>query len=513
MHLLSLLFGVGVFCYYFLCEENMLIFFVKNYFIYFCTIYICFRLLNIKSNTNIYRLILFLCPFILTFFSYLVLSSAIEFSYIVPLATIWILIAFQSMNPQASFVYTILSFGISNSLSIISAFIISTTTVPFSFGQYNYSSIFFVICTAIVQLLLMRALFKIKRLKNGIPLLYSTSFINIATIICLILLVLLIFKPSSIVIPDFSNKTITIFLFMIATPVIIHWWQAQITKSYQHSLRLKELESLRIELQEKDKQLKEISENNKQMGHIIHEDTKLLRTLLSGIEDYVSTDFEDKNSLKMKGDALLEVINNHSDDRLKSIRSINNQKYKSYSTNIEALNLQLNHFAKRAAAENVTLYVHIACNLESYIPHILCDTDLSHLLSNLLDNAFIATSYTANRIIQLQFYEVNKFFVIEIADSGIPFETESLVNFGLTQRTTHEDEGGSGMGLMEIWKIKEKLGATLHIEEYEIPSPYSKKISFTFNRKNRFSIRSWRKDDIQQISRRIDLQTYDTSTF
>lgn len=489
----------------------MLTNFIRFIGIYLCTIVLCLKIMNYAIKNRFYKVILTICPFLLSLTTIILKQNSSEFVYIAPLLILWILISVITSHPQETFISVMLGYSISYAQHTLVSFITLAIMFPIFSTPSTFPSSILAIFTTFLHILTTYRFSRIKRFKNGIPFLFLTNVINIATYVCLLFIALLTYlfncntnKPSIMV---------ALFSIIFVLAFIIHWWQAQITKSYQHSLRLKELESLRIELREKDKQLKEISENNKQMGHIIHEDTKLLRTLLSGIEDYVSTDFEDKNSLKMKGDALLEVINNHSDDRLKSIRSINNQKYKSYSTNIEALNLQLNHFAKRAAAENVTLYVHIACDLESYIPHILCDTDLSHLLSNLLDNAFIATSYTANRIIQLQFYEVNKFFVIEIADSGIPFETESLVNFGLTQRTTHEDEGGSGMGLMEIWKIKEKLGATLHIEEYELPSPYSKKISFTFNRKNRFSIRSWRKDDIQQISRRIDLQTYDTSTF
>ena len=46
-------------------------------------------------------------------------------------------------------------------------------------------------------------------------------------------------------------------------------------------------------------------------------------------------------------------------------------------------------------------------------------------------------------------------------DNGIPFEVESLVSFGIVQRTTHEADGGSGIGTMEIWKIKENNSITL----------------------------------------------------
>ena len=259
----------------------------------------------------------------------------------------------------------------------------------------------------------------------------------------------------------------------------------------------------------KDKQLKILTSKNTQMGHIIHEDTKILRTFVSGIEDYIAADLADTDTRKMKGNALLKVIYDTSDERLNTIRQTAQTEHKIHHTTIEALNLQLNHFEKRAVMEKITFQVHIACSLENNIPNNISETDLTHLLSNLLDNAFIAASYTENPTILLQLYEVKKHLVIEIADSGLPFEVESLVNFGLIQRTTHEAEGGSGIGLLAIWNIKEKYRATLHIEEYEQPNPYTKKLSLSLNHKNRFSIRSFRKNEIQYASKRIDLQIYE----
>jgi len=62
---------------------------------------------------------------------------------------------------------------------------------------------------------------------------------------------------------------------------------------------------------------------------------------------------------------------------------------------------------------------------------------------------------------------------------------------------------------MDIWNTKENLRATYHLEEYASPSPFSKKVSLTFDKKNRFSIRTWRKNEILQVSKRADLQVYD----
>ena len=96
-----------------------------------------------------------------------------------------------------------------------------------------------------------------------------------------------------------------------------------------------------------------------------------------------------------------------------------------------------------------------------------------------------------------------------MADNGIPFEVKSLVNMGIEKLTTYED--GSGIGLMDIWSTKGKYGATYHLEEYADATPFSKKISLTLDKKNRYSIRTSRKDEILQASRRADLQVYDFS--
>jgi len=480
---------------------------IKYYIIFFYTIRIGSKILYTLFKPLHFKTIQFILPILFSLLTCIAKNVGIGSIYILSLVMIWILFTKFSLNPSVSLITTILSFGICYSAYIF-AYCVSTLLItPFNYKLFNSTSIILIILASLINILLIELLLKHKRFKHGIPFPLSPSFVNVATITVLFLLAFLICRPIST--SNFTLKLLTIMLFVIALPILIHWWQAQITKSYRHSVRERELESLRLEVQEKDKQLKELSKKNEQMGHLIHEDTKIIRTFISGLEDYVETDFSEESTRKAKGKELLEVVYEHADERLGTIRNISHKEYATYSTNIETLNLQLNHFSKRASIEDITFHVHIACNLEDYIPKSISTTDLSHLLSNLLDNAFIAASYMETPTIQLQLYEVSNCLVIEIADSGIPFEVESLVSFGLIQRTTHENEGGSGIGLIEIWNLKEKYHATLHIEEYEQPCPYSKKLSLNFNHKNHFSIRTFRKKEIQYASKRIDLQIYE----
>jgi len=226
------------------------------------------------------------------------------------------------------------------------------------------------------------------------------------------------------------------------------------------------------------------------------------------VREYLITDFENRESAIDKGNTLLLELEQISKSRSHIILEINQNHQKHYSTSIPALDTLLNYMSQRARQEHITLSVHNALNLEEYVPKIISADDIVHVLSDLLENALIATKGCSNPVVQLQFYQADKYFVFEIADNGVPFEIDSLVNFGLTQFTTHSDTGGSGIGLMDIWKIKEKYSASLHITEYNENAIYTKKISFIFDKKNRYSISSNRKEEILHVSKRADLHIF-----
>ena len=474
--------------------------------IYVCTILLSRKILNIKAHFRYSKTTLIIGSLFLSLCTVLMKYTFSLLIYFLPLFILWIITSAIFSKPQETFISTTIAFAISHTLYAILSFV-SAIPVFILFRSYSPADFILTILASISLLFLTNNILQLKRIKNGLPFLFVNHVINIASFSCMLFITALTLH--FIEITDKKSMLLALLTNIILPTFLIHWWQAQITKSYRHSLEQRELESLRIELQEKDKQLAELSAKNTQMGHIIHEDTKILRTFVSGIEDYLAADLADTDVHKTKVTALLQTIHETTDERLNAIRHTSYTEHKTHNTAITELNLQLNHFEKRAVLDKVTFHVHIACLLEQHIPHSISKTDLTHLLSNLLDNAFIAASYTCNPVIQIQFYEVNKQFVIEIADSGIPFEAESSAKFGLVQRTTHANDGGSGIGLMEIWKIKENYRTTLHIEEYETPAPFTKKISLTFNNKNKFTIRTYRKDEIQYASKRIDLQIYE----
>ena len=479
---------------------------IRTLSIIFCSLYIYVGLdssvslfsISKKQKTSLFCILITVSCLSCIFFA--------SFTYFIPLLILWIITSYRTNNPQHCFIIVSVSFAISYvSYAVCSLF--CTILASFLFSRNTESIYAFISYTsALLHLFVTYFLCKFRRFKNIFNTLSKNNTLNLSTFISIFLFLYTIYFSK-----NHSNTTARRIAFVIISIIftfLINWWQAQITKAYRRTLELRELESLRTELQEKNVSMMKVMEENERIRHINHRDNGLITALDYAVTDYLVTDFEDVESAKARRDELLVELERI---RTRRITSVNVDEIKAirFETGISLLDILLNHTSKRANDEHVLLSVHLGTELKDFIPRIINDEDCAHLLSDLIENAFVATRCMSKAMIQIQFYKWNKSLVIEIADNGIPFEIDSLINMGITEMTTHADTGGSGIGLMDIWKIKEKYGATYHIEEYSTAAPFTKKISLTFDRKNRYSIRTYRKDEILAISKRADLQVYE----
>lgn len=480
--------------------------FIKFYFIILCTIYISFKILHHALPLGHKRVLLSLMATLLSIiccFLDLYMPALINFVCII---TIWFSTVLITNIPKATFISSMIAFLISYSFYAFPCFITTLIIYPFFNSKVNFPHLLLTIISVILQSLLSVRLFRFKRFINGMPFLFNTKILNISTYVCFILLFSFVYIRYHLY--NFYIHVCAFICFFIIFTFLIHWWQAQITKSYKQALINRELESLRMELEEKEKQLAELSARNEELGRLIHKDNKRIPAMEHAVSEFLVMDLDDKEKVIERANALLIEIQKLSDDRNHMVTEINARKYKHHDYGISELDNMLNYMEKRAYGEHIKLSVQTAINFHDFVPKNISAEDLSHMLSDLLENAIIAAKHSSSPVIQLQFYQAGKDFVIEIADNGIPFETASLVNFGLEQLTTHADTGGSGIGLMDIWKIKEKCGVSLHITEYNSNAPYSKKIALIFNKKNRYTISTERKEELLALSKRTDLQIF-----
>ena len=475
---------------------------IKHFFIYFGCIYLYYHLLNIKVTSLSQKCMFIIAPVGLSLFTLFLRLYLPEMANILPVLLLWVILSCLSLQPQVSFVATMISFGISYGLSIFSNIILVIFSFPLRNTFFSNLYLFYLLSLGIFETLIIIFFTHIKRFRKGMPFLYTTKFTNTGTYICLIFLTFLTYIQLT---PHYKILQIlpTIVLFIAVLAALIFWWQAQLTKSYLRKLQLLELESLRKELEETSREMEHLKKENEELGRLIHKDNKLIPAMETAVIDFLSASNQKENNTL--GQSLIFQLRELSGSRREILDEVSAARSHHFATGVPALDTMLTYFVRRAEARKMEFTVNVTPDLKAYVPSRISSDDITHLLADLLENAIIAVTPCTNRKIRLQIYPYRKWFVIELSDTGIPFQTKSLLQFGIQQLTTHKDSGGSGIGLMDIWKLKEKYHASIHITEYPDSSPFSKRITFLLDHRNQYLIRTWRCEELKAESRRTDL--------
>lgn len=480
----------------------MLITLIKFYFIFFFCIYFCKKLFCFYKDSWLTANIISISLSFISYFFYIHFKGL---NYALPLFILWIIISIRNLRPQASFIAISISYIISYSTHAVLSFIISLLVAPYVDSYSHMPQL--PLITGALQFIFIKEFITIKRFRKGLLSWNTLSFINIATTICLLFNALTLYLSLDFM--NAINNIISLVVIFFSLAFLIYWWQAQITKAYRRNLELRELESMRTEMAELKKQMEELKAENDRLARITHRDNTLISALKNSTVKYLSTDFANPAVAEEVRNQLIENINTLSAERASLMTAHKEVSAREFATGLSLLDTLLHEMDEKALEMKITFAVHMGISLNEFIPNVVLESDLVHTVDDLLKNAFKATRSSEKRVVQLQFYKLGKNLVIEVADSGIPFEVKSLVNMGVEKLTTYED--GSGIGLMDIWNTKESYGATYHLEECVNAAPFTKKISLTFDKKNRYSIRTLRKEEILQASRRADLQVYDFS--
>lgn len=477
---------------------------IKHFFIFLCCLYTYHRLLNHNLSSKSQKIAVISLSITFALFTFFLKIYLPSFSNIFPVIILGFILGSISSRPKLSFVTAIISFGFSYGIFVISCSIILALSAPFLYNCASFPYYCFMFFSGLLECLLILSLFHVKRFQKGMPFLYSTNFINVGSIICLLCLAVITYLQISASLPLLLAILIPISL-ITAIFALILWWQNQLTKSYLTKLRLLELESLRNELQNKELLLSKLQKENEELGRLIHKDNKLIPAMENAVYEYLaSTTPNDERTLSL-GTSLLRELHNLSENRKDLLTTISNIHSQDFSTGLLSLDALLSYMDKQSQLVNIKFSVNIPANLTHLIPSKMQSDDLIHLLADLIENAIIATSSCPDRKIYLQIYLYHKTLIIELADTGIPFSISSFTNLGHKPFTTHPESGGSGIGLMDIWKIKNKYNASIHITEYNNSFPFRKKISFLLDKKNQYWIYSWRYEEIIAATRRTDL--------
>ena len=167
------------------------------------------------------------------------------------------------------------------------------------------------------------------------------------------------------------------------------------------------------------------------------------------------------------------------------------------------------YMERRAIPHSIRYEYQFDKGLKEVMLSYIDENDAIHLLSDAIENSIIATMHAIKKEIKIHIGFIQDILFMDISDTGLPFEPATYQNFGLLQHTTHKDSGGSGVGLLDIWKLKHKYKISLQIYEYPPDDhEYTKKIRFFFDRRNHFLIQSYRSQEITSLITRSDLHVF-----
>lgn len=484
----------------------MLISILKYTFIYFLSFYICHKLDKTYDFSRKYIFIYFVCSLFLSFETYSMKILVPEFTYLLPVFTFFVFFSLCTKMPSVHnfsicLISLCLNLLIFSLISLVSSIIFTLTSD--SISTSDLSTIVLITCAIYPPAVFF--LFKIRRLSSGLFMSHSSILLHVGTFLSIITLA--IYTSEQLNNYTYSLTHLLRILLLTALLIIFFlWWKVQITNSYRRKLLLLELSTLRTKNNEQQNYIHSIEAENQRLGKIIHKDNRIVNAMSDAVRDYLAN-YESAlgDDFSEKGKRILAELDQLFDARqslLDSDNSINSRICKTNRIGIDAL---LSYMQKEAASYQIELSFNFEPEFFNVMEKYISENNIVHLLSDLLENAVIATRYANAHKIELTLTVLNNIPAISVSDSGIAFEIDTYMNLGITNASTHLDSGGHGIGLIDIWNIKKNCLATLCIEELPSTSVFTKRISIMFDNKSRYIISSSRSADITAALNRADL--------
>ena len=414
---------------------------------------IAFITRNIKSEIKYYRA--FVELFLISVINYLVYKKEIYYSFLL----------------------TTISFGINYSIYMLSVIIAFIPNAIFKI-QNDYIGLLIILVN---YTLLIYRIFKLKRLKYGISLLngkLQDSYFSywIFNLCFMSLMFAIIFQEIALF--DIVNIGTGLLLLIAFVFITI---KESIKLYYKQNLLIKDLESTKKELSEKNEELAKLEKENLEFSktsHSLAHRQKVLEYKLNKLINGDKATPQDTTKEELKKE--LEDI---SKDIYKKPSDIEIEK-----TGIDKIDNMLEYMKSECDKNNIEFNLQIIGNIHYMVNHFISENDLEILLADHIKDAIIAIQHSTNknRSILVKIGKIQKYYGIYIYDSGVEFTDEVLNKLGKEPITTHKDSGGTGMGFMNTFDTLKRYNASLNIIKIDKPSldNYTKSVEILFDSKN-----------------------------
>lgn len=484
-----------------------MIFFIKNLGLTLCCIFYYVKLLHLTSPKH-FSIQVSIFSVLLSLFS---IFSELYFPYYTFILQIILTVFFLHYTIHISFPVSVTATTIAFTLSYVTLFIASMIT-----GFYHM--IFFYpkkalplqiqISSCVLQLLIMLFPFHIRRWKKGMPFLYKETCAFPGMVISFFTILL---ATAILYIKEHNISSLSILLIILAlflSLAIYYYWQSNLTKTYRDKLKEREIEEQNKTISSQSETITELKNEVVRLSRIIHKDNSLIPEYSYILRTFLSSNLISEKDTLLSGRQLLERLDKLTEERKGIIHQQDVHCRQIPSTKVFCIDTLLTYKQQAALKENIDLEIYISCDITYLTKEIISQDDLHTLLTYLLDNAIIASKHNDGRHIMLSINIIAGAYTVSVFDSGIPFTTEVIEKWGLVQITTHQQDGGSGIGMMTIYEIAKKYNASFIIDELKSENRiYTKRLTVSFDQRNQYILQTTRADEeLAELAHRTDLQ-------
>ncbi len=398
------------------------------------------------------------------------------------------------LNLVLAFITNIISYAYSTF-----AFFIATLVFSVILDLINAPKELFTFAMVIVSactFFIINIPFRFKRYRKGMPFLKDKNMSTMGLISSVLTLVCLFMTYVA------SNEFMILILIISLTVLsllLLIWWKSQIKRSYLKKLHAIELENMQLALEKQQKEIDKLTKDNDNLARVIHKDNKLVPAMGFSVKSFLES-YENENSanIKAKATALIKQLEEITCERQGILENYRHTTKILPKTNVDGVDSIVLYMSQKSMAINIEFDLMINGDISFMAENIIDENQLTTLISDLIENAIIAIKPCSTRRILVNLGKNNEGYFIEVADSGIPFEIDTLVHLGTMKITTHKHEGGSGIGLSNAFDLFRQYNASFIIEEFiNSDLSYTKKLIVSFNGKGQYIVKSPRAEQIK----------------
>ncbi len=480
--------------------------FLRYFSIIYCSLYIYKKIL---TPNYISQTLTLLHSLFISYISLCIFPSTLSRIWGIMILSYVYITILSKTNPFISLSTTIISYGLSYGLYSISINFLGLLFILLRPNYINTTYTFSVFAVIFIHIIFTSIVFKIIQFRKGLFALINKKQINIGIFISL-LFILFISHASNSLKYNLSTHDVTTIISSIIALLIPFWWRHRIKQTYIENLR--RLENLTYEntIADKDKQIKELEANNAYLAQIIHKYRKVIPAMELSVMELLQNNANlDTNTLKSNAQALQVQLEELRAERNNLLDNYQKDMVVTPQSGLHTIDAMIALMEKQAKEQWVRYKTQIDPSIKELALASVKEADLLHLLGDLIENALHAVNESDHKEILIHISKLNGCLLLEVSDSGAVFDIETYQHFGNEPFTSHEADGGSGTGLMEIWKLKKEYKISLYIYEYETDSNvYTKKISFLFDKKNHFLLKTYRDKEVKNALIRGDLHVF-----